>query len=295
MKNIYLSLLLLFSAVILHAQAPFSSIGAAWHYGIYNQIFQATFPVTLQCTDTSTINGKLCSKITLTTGFYCDNNITDRYLYTENDTVFYYIPYNNNFGVLYCYNAQPGDSVIITGGGINDISQFTMMVDSTALTSVNGQLRRVIYWHPSDTWSGAFPYEFSGDVIEGIVDSNFLFPQIAVCDPQAIGLRCYSDSIVGLYNTGIVANCNDTLWLGINDLNLIHEKDIFPNPVDDVLHLNLQTKDAPFKIYDVTGNTVMKGILTTENAIPVQLLRSGVYFIHITNAQTTIVRKFLKR
>lgn len=64
-----------------------------------------------------------------------------------------------------------------------------------------------------------------------------------------------------------------------------NDLDVFPNPVQDVLHIRLpDSEPVPFRIVDVLGRTVDRGILSSS-ALDVAHLASGWYALHITPVQ----------
>jgi hypothetical protein len=101
------------------------------------------------------------------------------YVYTENDTVYYFSPISNQFEMLYDFRAEEGDSWLV--GGLlscdlegNPVYADTIGVDSVRTLSINRQGLKV--WHISSTrW-----FEWGGRIIEKVGNDGLVMPQIAL-------------------------------------------------------------------------------------------------------------------
>ncbi|MCX6292142.1 MAG: T9SS type A sorting domain-containing protein [Bacteroidetes bacterium] len=74
---------------------------------------------------------------------------------------------------------------------------------------------------------------------------------------------------------------------------------LYPNPVNDALHIIIQSQQTElfeYDVCDVTGNIVLTGKLSSgiQKVIPVKNLSAGVYCIKVTNGRSFMVKKFLK-
>jgi type IX secretion system substrate protein len=88
----------------------------------------------------------------------------------------------------------------------------------------------------------------------------------------------------------ITAICN----LAVNEAQ-IPEISIYPNPVKDILKLNLgKSMVTSFVIIEPSGKIVMQST-TAKNAIDVSSLKSGMYILSITTTDRTFNMKFLKQ
>jgi hypothetical protein len=73
--------------------------------------------------------------------------------------------------------------------------------------------------------------------------------------------------------------------------------EIVPNPVNEVLNISVKhySMNTKLKIMDQMGKPVREiQIESIQNAVDVSMLRSGLYFIVISNSEKTISGKFLK-
>ena len=88
-------------------------------------------------------------------------------------------------------------------------------------------------------------------------------------------------------------------WLSIEqekDLSLIQ---IYPNPVNDVLNVQLANSSTSIKVFDAAGKELemIQFNQTSENNIQISTnhLAVGLYYISFTNEQGSITKKFIKK
>lgn len=81
----------------------------------------------------------------------------------------------------------------------------------------------------------------------------------------------------------------------IAELKDVNTLTVFPNPIrGSVLNIKLATGNVTsYKIVNVYGQTVLAG--TTSNQIKVNTLKSGVYFIEVSDGAKTQTKKFIKQ
>lgn len=76
---------------------------------------------------------------------------------------------------------------------------------------------------------------------------------------------------------------------------LIDELKIYPNPVDQFIHLNEIEKIASINIIDMNGQLVEKNCSFVSNSINVSVLSQGTYFIEVIGKdQSIVLHKFIK-
>lgn len=297
MKKLLLSILLTALFWIpSNAQGNFAPVGTIWHYSIEDWATQISYPVIVESTDTVTVGGKLCRKIEVT-GQVCTLQYT-YYIYDINDSVFIYLQSSNSFGLLYDFNAQQGDTLNLSSEPSGQLSQFVTVVDSVGTININGSIRKLISWHTDHTnWSGGYPLEMYGPVIEGLGDMSFLLPQVAVCDPQPAGLRCYQDSIIGLYITGLAPECDTVFTVGIDKFS-VFTLQIYPNPVFNSAEIRSHQEflNATIGVFDMNGRPYYadKNFTGNEYKFDASALPPGVYSLKIADRQKTHVTKLIK-
>ncbi len=76
--------------------------------------------------------------------------------------------------------------------------------------------------------------------------------------------------------------------------NLLPEFLVYPNPVNEVLHLMHNYETVAYTLFALDGRTIEKGKLNNQE-INVATLPSGVYLLRLQTEDKTAVRKFIKR
>ncbi len=124
----------------------------------------------------------------------------------------------------------------------------------------------------------ALPNKTNAEIIQIIKESASIYanpsPQLGYGIPN--------------YNTAL------STTLGINSMDK-ESVLLYPNPVNDVLNLNLFSKNSSIEIYSVLGQKILETKVTSENiSIPVSHLSSGIYFCKINSGTLTITKKIIK-
>lgn len=90
----------------------------------------------------------------------------------------------------------------------------------------------------------------------------------------------------------------------VDNINIVQKNDmsnedisrnkinIYPNPVSNVLNIDLHEKVLEATIYDVNGRILLK---SSGNKIDVQRLQKGNYIIQIKTSTNTFTKKFIKK
>lgn len=115
------------------------------------------------------------------------------------------------------------------------------------------------------------------------------------------------DSGTQIFYRLAVSNDNNDIYISdyesyqVNGLDLAEESfaslQIFPNPFNNSLHLELSPSDYAYQITDVNGRVLIQSSWAgTEITIETSLLESGVYFIEIKDltSSSRVYRKLLK-
>lgn len=87
-------------------------------------------------------------------------------------------------------------------------------------------------------------------------------------------------------------------FLGINQPLLFSDIKLYPNPVNDVVHIEIpQLNDkASLSLISITGKVIStQTILGSHTQIPVNGLAKGVYFVKISTNNATVVKKVIKK
>ena len=145
------------------------------------------------------------------------SGVGSNFIYSSGNKVFIFNNFINDFVKIYDFDLQAGDTLKFKY--TNDSSISAYIIDSVGFISINSKIKKIQYISPQmPNMNGDNMWVFYGYNIEGIGNNNYLFPQFALADPLINGgLRCYEDSIIGYYNTGIVSVCDSIIMLGINE------------------------------------------------------------------------------
>jgi hypothetical protein len=289
MKNLFL--IILTSITIQISAQEFAPIGAKWHYsqGTLNPELIAF--KTIESISDTVIDEKNCKKL-IQVSTYMPPSTPSLFLYSSNDSVFVYE--EGSFHLLYDFGAVTGDTIELGYLAYNG-SPLKMIIDSTSTITINGQSKKLQYV----TCGDGLVIEFGGKVIEGIGNTEYMFPRL---DGNIDGpLRCYEDNILGLFlspfhtnNGWDFQNCEQIIT-GINDLHVTETISIYPNPVKSSFTLTNLDRVTEFEIFDIHGRKVMKGIVNFTQVIKIENLPKGLYFLRLQNSKLTRILKIEKQ
>lgn len=285
MKKKMLSLLLLLSTCAFAQN--FAPIGSTWYFNrsTVNPDYK-TYKKFESIKDT-TINGQNCMKIVES----IENTLYEiQYMFSRNDSVFFWA--ENEFHLLYDFNAEKGETVILDYFKKSNGESLDMVIDSTIMTEINGISRKIQYITCGDGLS----IEFPGPIIQGIGSAYYMFPTF---DNAMNGsLRCYQDNSLGLYKNPYYAGgwnkeC-DYITTGTNEIKADKDFVIVPNPVNSTFKVSNLNSSSNFKIIDLNGKTLLEGNLKPNEEINLSSIDKGVYFIQFESENKLITKKILR-
>jgi len=290
-KTTILSILFAFT-LQMNAQ-DFAPIGSIWHYtqGTLNP--NVTSFKTLESISDTVISGIICKKIIEVERYFDTINVSYRYMYSENDSVFFYA--DDNFHLLYDFGAMEGDTVVLDYFKTYDGTPLKMIIDSTSSTLVNDQERKIQYI----TCGDGILIEFGNHAIEGIGNTSFMFPTL---DGSLDGpLRCYQDNNTALFlnpfhpNYGWNHEDCEEIKTGISENGSDEGISIFPNPTSCCISIKNIDKPFAYKLYNLNGKIVLSGIATESTEIRITGLSQGIYFIELESENLITPLKFIKQ
>src|SRR5690606_9433313 len=105
------------------------------------------------------------------------------------------------------------------------------------------------------TWQSVIHHGRNGKIIERIGSSLYLLPPLylcyGACDMDYFeGLRCYEDTVIGLYESGLNP-CDTIIWLSNENFVQTENFRIYPNPTTDELIIDGIGQPTDFRIYDL--------------------------------------------
>lgn len=292
MKRITFLTILFVSTMQIHAQ-EFAPIGAIWHYtqGTLNP--NVTSFKTFESISDTIINGSECKKIIEVERYLDTINIFYHYMYSENDSVFFYAA--DEFQLLYDFGANTGDTIVLDYFITYDDNFLKMIIDSTGTIMINDQERKIQYI----TCGDGMVIEFGQHVIEGIGNTSFMFPTL---DGSLDGpLRCYQDNNTDLFQNPFHPiygwnheDCEEIIT-GIKETEILEKISVFPNPTKSSISIKNIDIGTVYKIYNCNGIVLIKGKTSESNEISIAALSNGIYFIELKNENILTVKKIIKK
>jgi hypothetical protein len=87
--------------------------------------------------------------------------------------------------------------------------------------------------------------------------------------------------------------CTNIVIVGIADNINLQNITIHPNPAANILYIDGLANTATAEVYDISGKLLLSKQLN-ENQIDISSLAKGLYFIKLSTAEGSVVRKFVK-
>lgn len=290
MKKITFTLLFATLGLFAFGQ-DFAPVGTEWYY-TQRWAFSGDVGYFFFTSEKDTIiEGKICQEIVKEEKIICNDRPDTEYLFTSNDTVYFFDTAFNEFQIMYVFDAQPSDSWIIK---IKDsplnTDTVTVYVDSISTTSINGEDLKTLHVTYSLDYDTLFTIMYHSVIIEKLGDLTYLFnwaPKwAATCDYNwSPGIRCYEDPFLGFYTTGVYDSCShESVWIdvGVEDQNSFTQSiEVFPNPVKDLV--NIQVKNLhtySIELRDIQGRLVRSKMANNElSQLDLTEVERGIYFV----------------
>ncbi|MGB4968680.1 MAG: T9SS type A sorting domain-containing protein [Saprospiraceae bacterium] len=263
-------------------------IGAKWTYtqGTINPNY-TTFTTFESVADTA-INGQNCKSLTKIEHYGSVWSDTSQfYTYLDSNRV-YFLNVTDKC-LIYDFNAQQNDTFILNCFHGANGQPVVVKVLSVDTIKINGHQRKRFDYLVSDLLIG-----FSGFVIEGIGNTNGMFPVVhhTLDGP----LRCYDDNILGIYKNQYYYRNRDSAWhqdcnliiTGVDDQTVSQNLKVFPNPFYN--HLTFQFANniqTTITLYDLMGKNVFHQIFTNYTTINTEPLSDSFYFYEVRNNNGT--------
>ena len=270
-----------------------SPIGAKWHYTQWGNILVDYSFKTIESIADSIINGEQCKRLIEKEIYYSDTITRNHYMYSENDSVFFYK--DDEFHLLYDFGAIAGDTIVLSYFWTGNGDSLLMIIDSTSTIDINGEIRKIQYI----TCGDGYTVEFGNEVIEGIGSTFFMFRNY---DGMPNGpLRCYEDSIVGLFlspyhlpNNGWSFEECDEIITGIDEMDADGYMSIYPNPAHSEVIISGIEDNALIKVslYNMTGQRVLhqQGV---DRRVDISKLQQGMYVLEVMVGEDRIRQKLI--
>lgn len=270
-------------------------LGATWHYS--EGFFDIPYPimedfVKYSVEKDTAINDIQCKKIIKNQDFACTGRPFIEYTYSQGDTIFFYEPDLDTFQILYNFSCTQGeywDIIIQT----YEIDTLKVTVDSTDFVQINNFNLKRLYVTYNALNCG---YSYNSEIIESIGDIkqmfNFTPCWYLACDGAfSKGLRCFSDSVIGLYQTDESVDCE---YIRYYEFISTHEDSnnrqllSFDKSSNIILFSGDHFSDISYKIIDITGKIILNDKLYWNKNIDISTLKEGFYIVNIYEANNKI-------
>jgi len=292
--------LLFFLCILIYtkskAQSSFAPLGAKWTYTTSLIVPPgARGPYTITVEAIEEYQGKLCSRIHIPFDSAGPWIADSMFVYEQNDSVYFWSPYSNQFQLLYDFTAEVGDSWTIGGLSVTEPAIYgdtlKVTIDSISSLVLNGDTLKVMHFCCTPN------FDWGKSIIEGIGNNLYMIPSFGLYEIGIGELRCYSDDDEDYRFLGIPCDTVYTGILGTSQIDKENPISITPNPVSNTLHLS-----TPFAYFNsVIAICNMQGqlMLTYSQDIPgdcdVSGLTVGIYVCEVRReGYRSMVRLFVK-
>jgi len=298
-KRTLLFLMFISGAVLIQAQ-DWAPEGSKWTYTLSYAMSGGIDKLVIRSVGDTVIQGKSCHILHKST-IVCDELGFTEFMYSDNGKVYFYDVSRLKFQMLYNFNAIKGDSWVWYPGNMGYQDSIIVNVDSAFSKTINSRILKEIHVSYSLDQNGVEPLG-TGDIIESIGDTYYMFPWVFNgCDVMFGGpLRCYDDTILGHYETGVVSSCNYSN-LGINEgSGLSSLLNIYPNPFSNTVTIepghDVNSQIIPVEILNVLGERVFYWNLSKyNNTIDLSKLQNGIYFLKANINGDTFYYKVIRQ
>lgn len=238
-KLLFIFLLTFLFGHSLSAQSYFPQ-GATWTFHAPDALSASFSFTTIESMGDSIFNG---DTLTYLQGYVVCSEGNNEFVKQVGEKIYKLNKCDSTFSLLYDFGVNVGDTLVYS-----DVCQFSdslqLRVDSIIPISINGNTLNQFYMSHLNFVA---PTYFGGNVIQGIGNTSSFYPIIGVCDPPGGPLRCYNDTVIGEYNSGLYGGVCDTVFVGIDEYPFSNLS-IYPNPTTGKLTIDLVEARSNLKI-----------------------------------------------
>ncbi|MCB2201225.1 T9SS type A sorting domain-containing protein [bacterium] len=262
MKKILIVFLIVFPSMLFTQN--FAPIGAEWYYTEYHSFSQMITFLNITSVRDTVIKGKTCSVLENNHGLACNFYNERDFVYEEDSIAYFYSPVVDDFQILYNLKAKKDSSWTIIYQVENFLIDTVLVtVDSVRTVEING-FELLAFDVSYQSLNGDNPNSvYTSTIVERIGDLYYLFNFLSlaegiICDGNySGGLRCYTDTYIGFYSTGIADSC--TYITNINEHIALQSFNVAPNPLNSSTSLYYELKEpsiVQLSIFNQLGQLV---------------------------------------
>lgn len=285
MKKLFIPLFFIFFQINIIAQVEFAQPGAEWCYSVFGGFYPQVGFFHLAYDSDTLIQGKTC-KILEGVSVYgypnncCDTILNDVIVHQSADSIYAYRVYFDDFIFLFKNNLALGESVEFP-----ELFNGSLEVESIDSIVVNSSLIR----------SFKLPYTANGEtyLFDKAGPNRGFFDDWGAPAWDGLGytLHWYKDNEIPDFYL-LSQPCG--MFTSVSESFSENSINVFPNPVNDILELDLQNEKLVCWIYDVSGRQVFYKNNLAENKMEVSHLAPGLYFLLIEINGVFYRNKFVK-
>jgi ELWxxDGT repeat protein len=279
----------------------FASIGTEWYY---TETFFSSGDINflkIESVKDTVVKDVNCHKLVKTDYLICTGRSEDEIVYFEDSIAYFYDKKFDEFQVLFDLKAKKDSSWIIRTKNGEEVDTITVLVDSTDFISINSkELKRLYVTYKYSQSENVEDCQYSSQIIESIGDISYLFniyPYWPLpCDENnSDGLRCYHDSNLGPYETGIAESCDYShISTDIKDTKSEMSFNVYPNPASDRVKIEIDNNiEFEYVLMDPAGRRLQSKKFISSVEIDLSGYTKGVYIISLKKSGHVINTKKL--
>lgn len=287
MKTILVINSILLSINFLNAQVEFPTLNARWCYDEFGDTGEDLGNFCLTATELVEFNGKTYSQLQVTSSEF--PTTTQGGMYREENRKFYFIPENETEEkLLYDFNLILGDTFVATYGfGVSDSLILEVGYLDSVITLDGISRKRITLTNNSMGKYGVW--------LEGIGNlewTTFIFPAYVASLSGWDNLNCHSQESTTIYPDWGNPNCD--IVINTNELQKNLNFELFPNPVEDIIHFDFNNFDARYlEILNLAGKVIFeKNINPSQNELQISnIFEAGIYYVKVHNQDGKFLTK----
>ncbi len=294
-------------------EIEFASVGTKWYYD-YNYFWTSGYVLIESVSDTI-IGNMVCRKLSKSKAIYnqVEDNVYEgifgyEYITQINDSIMIYR--NGEFKKLYDFGAEVGDTLIIPGHDYDPaLTNGQGVVVDKGTIELDGQtLRYIDLKHSYDLeecpWAFSCYVNYNNShyntvrICERIGNiSGYLLPEpYYIADAEEGGaLRCYSDNVMSVSFQDKVCD----YIVSVDEISSQGSINIFPNPANDNITIELTADCHTIEIYDSFGRVLMSQQVTESLShqvvdIDISKYPSGLYLVVVKDDNNRYYKRIVK-
>lgn len=169
-----------------------------------------------------------------------------------------------------------------------------MLVDSVGTRTINGQqlIHQYVSYYPDSLFMINNPRDgLPSQITERLGDIRSLFNWVVgygFCDgDHIVGLRCYEDTTLGFYSTGIAKSCTYNT-ISTEEFRAAPLVRVFPQPATEQINIEVDaSNNHQVQLLNLHGQLLFSTDFQSTLQIDVQHYPKGAYLLLISSEKTS--------